>query len=124
MSILKANIVLLLALLPLEAFGRMRHEDTGAQLLKDCTHISADQPLESKWQVPPAVHCLGLIEGIVAMNASFGPKLQKFCPPEDITSKDAAKVIVLKLQTIPHLQEWSYASAAIISLRQAYPCKH
>lgn len=114
--------VLLLLFLPTELFAQMEHEDTGAQLLKDCTYISEGAPFKSKWQVPPAFRCLGLIEGIIVMNASMGERLQKFCPPNDVTSKDAARSITSMLRSRPTLQKWSYAFSAVLALRQAYPC--
>ena len=52
----------------------------------------------------------------------LGEEKREFCVPNGTTLGDATRAMSAKLEELPNLQDWSYATAAVLALKYSYPC--
>ena len=68
--------------------------------------------------------CFGLMEGMMAMNQVYEYRLKNalFCQPKDITSAQAARIVVKYLRDHPEELHQPGSILAYVALSKAFPC--
>ncbi len=105
-------------------------DDDGNFLLRECK-----ETLNATYQqCEPAVssmHCLGYIDGLVAMNDIYKSTVLKgssqalICLPKEkkLTVGELSRIVVKYLEDNPKQLQESAASLATVALSKAFPCK-
>jgi len=69
--------------------------------------------------------CVGILQTLGYIQPLLDPKYGKagYCPPQGLSSEQAARVVVTYLQSHPERRQEEGNTLALDALHQAFPCK-
>lgn len=115
-----------------KAAGASRSVD-GNKLLQDCSAYLRynDSGAISRESLINAVFCQGYVLGMLEMHLSYTPPkpysghkttTPLFCPPDEIQTLQAIRVVVRYLQAHPEQLHWGGGVLATLALIDGFPC--
>lgn len=105
---------------------------SGSALLDECQQVlnfvrtPAIDSHQRDGNLTGASYCMGMINGMMALNAIYQAKPGAsvlFCPPTSpVTNIHGARLVVDYLEQHPEQQEWDAGSLMYFAFAEAYPC--
>ena len=105
---------------------------SGSVLLDECQQVldfvrtTALDSQQRDSNLTGASYCMGMINGMMALNAIYQAKSGAsalFCPPTSpVTNIQGARLVVDYLEQHPEQQKWDAASLMYFAFAEAYPC--
>lgn len=117
-TLLGCAVCLILAGLYVCAAKAMTNTSSGNFMLAHCEHATLDHypndPLDGL--------CLGVVSALMFFDREL-PGNAKFCPPEDVTVTQAARIAVQYMRDNPTFLHLDFRGLIATALHQAWPCK-